>query len=773
MKTAVGFVKNSEEGKERPFERSFAQLAWTVIKDKAPRLLDHVIGFQLVRATDDNNRAVGVFVFRIGENLWLHVPLFYDRGRIRGEVLIVQNSNLKVPLSEKWVNYLIGREKPLLGEADPRSRSELGFSAPNLSALAASFLSKSGAEGLTVVAPPTLADWAAPAVGALEGLFKRSVDRQWSRFPKRIVQTWMAGNVGRVKAAFDLYESYPKFRWIIDRAYGGKRLFAEALDSLVRKSAAVDPPSLLDRPKTRMFRPDDLLGGAPPTSIRKSAVEIIRYDSLTVVDRSFDWPEEDRSRLISKGYVIRDGRPESEKTRIVPDPDPLDSQVSSPTRTGIYEVLDSSGEWVDCLVALGGWTHQGRKVDAAFVAPLDRRRMGVVVESDRILARRRKSDAEFEKTLDGLPRASETKKDFVAVYLGRDGECSIPFHVYDVVRKGSLFFGRFDCGYDGPYRLRLRPSFKEYGIRSDREVVQIVEPGGFPDRMTLGEGKLLVPGGCAVWLEDLGKDVKRFDPGSWEDWIRRSRSKAAALTAWSDGGGVVFKTAAWTRRLSPNEALFWLVKGAGLSEESAESILKTAQAGSGFSKTYWLEKPAAHNVADYPLARPFPDPIEGQSSMFGDEALLQIPFEVVEQVPELGASQTDPFPYSADANRPPVHQDAAQVAQLAAMEGDREVVDTAVLSSMLRSVRSDNLTSEDLPILIRAMDVLGGQRLKFLWNTEVFEKRYGAKDLPELEDTMLNAFQTLGDLILFEKEKTVDPLGMAATDMDLEDSGDV
>jgi hypothetical protein len=44
----------------------------------------------------------------------------------------------------------------------------------------------------------------------------------------------------------------------------------------------------------------------------------------------------------------------------------------------------------------------------------------------------------------------------------------------------------------------------------------------------------------------------------------------------------------------------------------------------------------------------------------------------------------------------------------------------------------------------------------FYWHQEEFEDRYGKSDLPELEDSLRNSFEALGDLSLFLKEKTID-----------------
>ena len=55
-----------------------------------------------------------------------------------------------------------------------------------------------------------------------------------------------------------------------------------------------------------------------------------------------------------------------------------------------------------------------------------------------------------------------------------------------------------------------------------------------------------------------------------------------------------------------------------------------------------------------------------------------------------------------------------------------------------------------------ALDSLGRLLMNFYWHQEEFEDRYGKSDLPELEDSLRNAFESLGDITLFLKEKTIE-----------------
>jgi hypothetical protein len=58
---------------------------------------------------------------------------------------------------------------------------------------------------------------------------------------------------------------------------------------------------------------------------------------------------------------------------------------------------------------------------------------------------------------------------------------------------------------------------------------------------------------------------------------------------------------------------------------------------------------------------------------------------------------------------------------------------------------------------MKAVDKLGRLLFMFYWHQEEFADRYGKADLPELEDSIRNAFETLGDVVLFLKEKTIEP----------------
>jgi hypothetical protein len=109
----------------------------------------------------------------------------------------------------------------------------------------------------------------------------------------------------------------------------------------------------------------------------------------------------------------------------------------------------------------------------------------------------------------------------------------------------------------------------------------------------------------------------------------------------------------------------------------------------------------------------------------------------------------------------------------AAQTGQREVFDTAMIGTMLRAVRDDGLVDRYMGDLTKGLDKLGRILFMFYWHGDRFADRYGKADMPELEDSLRNAFEMLGDVILFLKQKTIEPypeeesqdvdLGAAAT----------
>jgi len=122
-------------GGESEFEQAFSSLAYAYLRDKAPKLLDFMLGFQLVDRNEDNTKAMGVFGFQIGSQ-WLYAPVFFLNGDLKGhELLSIKNNDSFVPLKENWVNYVMSRKPHVLGEASAHRLADLGGAYPDIRGL--------------------------------------------------------------------------------------------------------------------------------------------------------------------------------------------------------------------------------------------------------------------------------------------------------------------------------------------------------------------------------------------------------------------------------------------------------------------------------------------------------------------------------------------------------------------------------------------------------------------------------------------------------------
>lgn len=152
-------------GQDQPFEQAFSNLAHAYIRDKAPKLLDMEVGFQLIEKNQENTKAIGVFGFKVGSQ-WIYVPVFFLNGDLKGhELMYIKSQDQFLPLKENWVNHILGKKPSILGDGVNRNLSMLGIMPPNLYQL-----SRSPYKFASDNNPVKLASWAAeflPVLGYL------------------------------------------------------------------------------------------------------------------------------------------------------------------------------------------------------------------------------------------------------------------------------------------------------------------------------------------------------------------------------------------------------------------------------------------------------------------------------------------------------------------------------------------------------------------------------------------------------------------------------
>lgn len=89
-------------------ERAFMDQAYGFLANKAGKLMQdpYRLGFEVVYKNDSNTRMVGIFAFRVNDQI-LYVPVFFLNGDIKGtDLLYRQETKSFVPLNDEWVTFL-------------------------------------------------------------------------------------------------------------------------------------------------------------------------------------------------------------------------------------------------------------------------------------------------------------------------------------------------------------------------------------------------------------------------------------------------------------------------------------------------------------------------------------------------------------------------------------------------------------------------------------------------------------------------------------------
>jgi hypothetical protein len=224
----------------------------------------------------------------------------------------------------------------------------------------------------------------------------------------------------------------------------------------------------------------------------------------------------------------------------------------------------------------------------------------------------------------------------------------------------------------------------------------------------------------------------------------------------SRGGDV---TVDENRKLQKDAALKHLIVAVGLRDKAARDLLTASEAPGGVRVLLKFAEPNDDMITSAPNAPPFPEPNVGWDPMTGSNVPTMSQSEYNTKVPDMSASRTDRSIYQPQGPDP----NSMAVAQEAAQTGQKEVFDTAMLGSLLKTVGPHSMVDRYLGDLMKGTDRLGRILFELYWHGEEFQERYGKSETPELEDALRNSFEAMGEVVLKLKQKGVDPYNDDAT----------
>lgn len=758
---------------EANFERSFASLAFTYMQDKAPTLLDYMVGFQLVDRTDDNKRAVGIFGFKVGDQ-WIYAPVFFLSGDLKGhELMYLKNQDTFVPLKENWVNYLMSKRPQILGKGTSQTPKQLGMLEPDLNSLRTPPSGGKFASDMRV--PPRLQEWAKSAMSNLGSWATVSPKRmeKYAGLDARLdMRKVLAADIRLIKLAVKASSDYPGVKAAFDDLYGS-RLFRNLL--LDMQKAAVASEKMAG--SVLRARSAPLAKSAAADEFKK--LEVIT--DRTITQNIPDMSESDREKLLRDGYLIHDHRDGDEVS--VAYNTQVQLTLVNPDTTDVYDVLVRPDGYKRCLVVHNPVGGKGRNNFVTLIGLEGKNKWENCKSGDVFVKEQARSKSDVEEYADWFEGLSDVGLSVDAKYsiVSDRGSGTCVFKVLEKVEDDLYRVDWEDycsdvcrVSGDGPYysdnfiRMNQRKgsTFRVIGgvlyVPPNTKAIKVSDaPKCEKCKATRDECD------CNYFHSDYSSSHE-LHPGNLVDiqseFLRKTAQSSdwSQLKVWTDGHEVFINS----RRMAKLASLIHLVQDHGLRVKQARYILReadrlSAQPGGAYRCVVKYAQPYSGDFGPYeamqgPSAGSFPEPTYGTDPAYGGIPSQQPQSEMM-NVPDMSAANTDPSTYD---NSPESLMDpmAMQVASQGQQQGQKEIFDTTMVASLLRAIREDTIVDRYLGDLVKALDRLGRILFQFYWHNDQFRDRYGKQDMPELEDTIRNSFEVLGDLVLFLKEKTIGPL---------------
>jgi hypothetical protein len=795
---------------DQDFERAFATLAHAELAQKAPGLMPYLIGFQVVEKNDDGSRAAGVFGFKVGEQ-WYYGPVFWMGGKIRGyDLMYIVGQDLFVPMQEAWVNYVTNRKPYVMGDGVlDKNLTQLGVMQPDFTIFRRSPLTKGACEKL--FKGKTFEPWCKPAAMYLPpsdekyaGLDKRaSLTAVLTKFPIEHTEAVLKAMKQNTKFAEAVYRFYPPHELcLVTKAVGQSALVKSATrnaDRLISSKGGDKDTKVRVLYGTSNLDPD-----TTKQLTAKQREQLMHGDVLV----------DDKRTANEQADVYKN--PEYEKVFQTPS---ISGMWKVMTRTGVIDALVGIHMMPIGKAAVPPNATVVIDTDKKTYALCSRQDVLAKTQVDPMSWQKLFETFRTAQNVGAGDVGVFVTKDFAVTQpfkvlkstANADGSKTLCVKVDSFLQNAKNRFGEVKDDLKPPTQL----SIFDTSVRNDRVYNRsegdIGRPGssgpccaggGEAIDYQFDPNSFLCDAGTAARESDydseqykkrcvghhikltrkpvsisnvqdtliIGQDDVRFIPFSvdakvlnkcWGSWsnldlagqadmdvqLRKLGMDRISVSYDGDsefdivGNSVREKSAGFAR------AMKTLIVDVGMSEQSAREILKEAG----------IKQKASYLVKQ---ANPSPpmlnmDPISTYDSTYRSN--VQVPQSDQAMIPS-----NAPYPNMQESMQPIVDPHAQNMAIGASNQGQKEVFDLSLLQSLIRSSGdTDGKIQDFLKDVILGNDRIGRILFLYYWHNDRFTERYGDKDLVELEDLLRETFKSVGDLVLFLKQKSIEPEAVA------------
>jgi hypothetical protein len=749
---------------DQQFETQLSNLAYSFLQDRAPALIDYVVGFQLVDKDDDGTKGMGVFGLRIGKEM-AYVPAFYMNGEVKGiDMLYSVDADIFVPLTEEWVNYFINRKTAKIGEPNGDTPSQRGVVNPRLIDLLANLPAVRGGQFAKVAAAMQHCDADFANVPAMLLPSKHTT----MTLPEALAEmgpTIAAGFINELR-------TNTKLAAAVLEHYKPSDLISKMKDKLEVANDQNGNASAEDASK------DDQNDDRPLMETKDKPVTVLdSADELGVT-------EAERTKLLAGERVVRDTRDTKDVSKLYEVE--VGQSLVNPTEPGAYEILLADGSFATEYVFEPKTFGIGKTNNIRLVADPERKMATVFFKPD-ILARVQLPRAKFEETLASI--GTDAKSAAIGqegYFVNGKGISTFPCKILEKTTgvNGTVVYWVKPDYYVVESKNRSWKSTKELGtsrIQEDRNVV--TDDGTAMDSRWLNSdgNKELVRGGedrgIRVIIDKVNSDAVRntsstaviseeqfrwvkidkrqktvSDLGTVADLYLGIGKFASELVIAKDGPEFTVRgPLGEATRLTKTAAFEHLLIDHALRADTADALLAKAN-HDGFKCRIRLP-------ASMQKSAQFIDPsaLDQMQSTDASGRAMTFPTEMLQRglPPDRSDTQNQYGYLPGKEDYGQIYRRDTDTISQAGQSGQKDVLDTSVIMALLRTNDVGEKVRKFTPPLIGALDKLG--RLLFLvyWQYDKFEDQFGKKDMSSFEDNLKHVFESLGEIVVFLHKRSL------------------
>lgn len=688
-------------------EVAFMRQAFTYVESKARPLLQdpYFIGFEVVNKNDANTNMVGLFVFRLDKTL-LYAPVFFKNGDIKGANLLY-DSRLKLfaPLAPEWCNYHVGREAQESGTLVSQNKNNVKGRGINFD---------------NIKVPETLRKSA--SAQTLEA---------WKEMQKEAAKTEKL--LPKLLKTEQGAEAFQKIASAIESDF----TFAEAMNEV--------------------YQPDEWLdvevGHKKQAAVTEPETLIIHIGEF---NPNADVPPEQQ---FGYGASFKDTR--SAKAEIYEDREDTGEEI---TESGVYRVIDRSGEWKELLVVINperdygsycpepccGSSYYGEVyknplstnnlAEAGYDMSDHKRTSG---KQNAMIFGLDDKLADYLYSVDLFGNASERDMESVTTPVSAlkkgdhvhliDG-CYVTDEPLEIVSKRTE---------DGITTLKTET---DYG--GEREFVVNDEVAEHKSDIDVWSKYTRAFKVKAPENDDGYKHYKRLDfrPGdanTISEFLCNNGVKRASVKRVPHRNRfVVSCNGQTTQELNKYAAASQLAHGLRVDGNSALDLIKEAHE---LGERKFLVKSAKIS-----LQEPLPEKLLTMDSEFGvpQDEPESYTIDAESDGPEAPTSRTgdqytmDGMQVIIETGTPGELYQASQSIQ------DDSIFDMGVVGSLVKTFDAAEMVEQYIPDLRQGLDKLGRILFLMYWKPEDFVDAYGTDDMTDMENKLLSSFKQFGGLLL-------------------------